>query len=492
MHRVRYLIGIITLIAVVAAAFWIVRLLQQLDERPGVPVRIEFRDARGLRAGADVRYRGVRAGTVRSVTVSEDGSRAVVGALLDPRAAEHACVNTSFWIVTPRFAGITTGATGLDTLVRDSYLAFHTPDEPGTALAAGSLVAGRESPPPARENQKLGDVEHGDLLMEVLLPENHGLRPGSPVTFRGMQTGEVRRVELSPEGTYVTARIRILRRHRQTVTDRVAFWVARPQLSGALLSGFRVEDVSALLAPYVSYYGPPGVGLPVDDGHRAVASAARPAFEVADVPSEALQPRRSGAKAADDVAAVRIVYAATERDTFTPDDAIQHEGTGLLFVDRSGRPVVVTARSLVDAAFSERDGLGGDPEISDEQIKVMLPTGTVLHAGRVWVHPEGVDLAALVLTETPADLVGTSTDRLHFEENAAPDPPYTLRCAGPDGSALSPEPFDAADLPEPAARLGAPVVAGGKVIGVYGRVAGTDVEAAIVPIHLLPADLRPR
>jgi hypothetical protein len=35
--------------------------------------------------------------------------------------------------------------------------------------------------------------------------------------------------------------LRIARRHRQTVTDKSVFWVARPYVSGALFSGFTVD-----------------------------------------------------------------------------------------------------------------------------------------------------------------------------------------------------------------------------------------------------------
>ena len=77
MHQLRYLIGLLTLVSAIAAAVWIVRLLRSLDERPGVTVSVEFHDARGLRPGADVRFRGVTVGAVRSVVVSGDGSKAV-------------------------------------------------------------------------------------------------------------------------------------------------------------------------------------------------------------------------------------------------------------------------------------------------------------------------------------------------------------------------------------------------------------------------------
>ncbi|MCA8978298.1 MAG: MCE family protein [Planctomycetes bacterium] len=497
MHRARYLFGVLTLVATIVGTFWIVRLLQQLDERPGVLVRVEFHDARGLRAGADVRYRGVRAGIVRDVDITDDGGKASVSVLLDPQAARHACINSVFWIVTPRFAGLTTGATGLDTLVRDSYLAFQTPAAAGSTLAVGSLVSGSERPPAVSEDAALDEVQHGDLLMQVLLPENHGLRAGSAVTFRGMKTGEVRRVELAAEGSHVRATLRILRAHRQTVTDKTVFWVARPQLSGALFSGFRVNDVGALLTPFVSYYGAPGEGVPVDDGFLAVAQADRPDFEVAAVPAEALRlARPNGFFTVDGLVVVRVVYAATEKDTFSADDPVHNEGTGLLFLDRSGRPVVITARSAVDGSFTESDLFGGAAEIADEQIKVMLPSGAVLHAGRVWVHPEGADIAALVLTDHTTDqadnLPLTKASNLHFGDSVELAPPFALQCAGADGANLPAIEMVDGEVIELAGHLGAAVTAGGKVFGIYGRTIGDAGVPIVVPLQLVPTDLRPQ
>ena len=383
MHRARYLIGVLTLVLTIAGAFWLVALLQRLDDRPGALVRVEFRDARGLRPGADVRYRGVRAGLVSEVGVSADGSKVVVRALLEPSAAGLARLNSTFWIVTPRFSGLTDGASGLDTLVRDSYLTFQTPPEAGSPLAAGSLIVGSEQPPPKGASDVLEEGEHGDLLMQVLLPENHGLRVGSAVTFRGMKTGQVRSVELAPDGSHVTAMVQVVRRFRQTVTDKTVFWVARPQMPGSVFTGFRVEEVSALLAPFLGYYAPPGEGLPVENGFRTLAEASRPDFEVAGVPAAMLRREHpDGRVEADGLVVVRVTYAAIENDTFSPNDPVRCEGSGVLFLDRAGRPVVITARSIVDGGYVTTDPFGGEPDISDEQIKVMLPTGTVLHAGR--------------------------------------------------------------------------------------------------------------
>lgn len=495
MQSLRYLIGSLTLAGAVVGAVWIVRMLQNLDDRPGLALQVEFRDARGLRAGADVRYRGVTIGTVRSVSVATDGGKAVAQLLLEPAGAAQACVNSTFWIVTPRLNGLTGGASGLDTLVRDSYVTFQTPVERGSPLAAGSLLPGRERPPLQTEPETLEDIEHGDLLMSVLVPENHGLRPGSQVVFRGMQTGDVRGVQLAADGSHVEVRLRIARNHRQTVTDRSQFWVARPYVSGALFSGFTVTDVSALLSPYVSYYGEPGNGVLVQDGYRVAAQATRPNVEVSAVPREALQREPAAAPPPnDDLVLVRITYAAVERDTWSADDPLRRQGSGVLLLDRAGRAVVVTARSVVDASFTERDAFGGEPEIADEQIKVLLPDGTVLRAGRVWVDGAGHDLAALVLEDPPPDLRGTLAARLQFAGAvAASADGASVRYAGADGVAQPPTPMAAVGgddaLPE---ALGGAVVVGDAVIGVVGRAVPRDARTPlVVALERLPEDLRP-
>ncbi len=496
MQSLRYLIGSLTLAAAVVGAVWIVRTLRNLDDRPGLLLQVEFRDARGLRPGADVRFRGVTVGTVRAVSVATDGSKAVAQLLLEPPGAAHACVNTAFWIVTPRLNGLTGGATGLDTLVRDAYVTFQTPTERGSALAAGSLLPGRERPPASTEPESLEDIEHGDLLMSVLVPENHGLRPGSQVVFRGMQTGDVRSVALAPDGSHVEVKLRIARSHRQTVTDHTQFWVARPYVSGALFSGFTVTDVSALLTPYVSYYGEPGKGVLVQDGYRVAAQANRPNVEVAAVPAAALRREPITAQApTNDLVLVRITYAAVEHDTWSADDPVLHQGSGLLWVDRSGRAVVVTARSVVDGMVTEVDAFGGDPEIGEEQIKVLLPDGTVLRAGRVWVDGGGKDIAALVLEDPPPDLRGTLPEKLLFA-GAVPgaDAGLSVRSAGADGVPIQTPTGTWTDSRTTVTEyLGGAVVAGDQTFAVLGRERPReDKVPAFVSLELVPEDLRPR
>ena len=125
--------------------------------------------------------------------------------------------------------------------------------------------------------------------MTLVVPENHGLSAGAEVKLRGMPVGDVRRVELAVDGSHVAVDLRISEEFRGTVTDTSRFWIARPRLSGALLSGqFAVEDLSALLSPFVGYHTEGERGTPVPDGYRVAVSDERPEIG-AEVPAAALE-----------------------------------------------------------------------------------------------------------------------------------------------------------------------------------------------------------
>ena len=487
----RYLAGLVVLALTVAGLWFLLDAVSGKEAEPGLQLRVEFRDVRGLRAGADVRYRGVTVGTVRSVQISEDGGKALADLVLDRAGAAQASVDSVFWIVSPRFSGLTSGATGLDTLVRDAYVAFLTPPGRGPGLDSGSLVVGQERPPAQLEPEALEPVAHGDLVMVLLVPENHGLKPGSAVIFRGTTTGDVRSVELAADGSHVEVALRIQRRYRQTVTDHSVFWVARPHVSGALFSGITIADVSSLLTPFVAYHTPPGAGVMVQDGWRVAAEASRPDLRIEDVPQSAVQTPPPRALPTDDpLSLVHVVYAAVSKRWLKSNDHVHRAGTGLLYVDRAGRPLVLTSRSLVDASYTERGWFGTATEIAQEQIKVMLADGTVLRAGRVWVDAQSRDLAALLLEGAPADLRGTPAGLLEFA--AASPSGGELRMAGDDGRPIpGQELAAAAPLPSADQARGAVLLHDKVAAGVLGQTAGREPAPRICPLGSVPENLRP-
>ena len=180
----------------------------------------------------------------------------------------------------------------------------------------------------------------------------------------------------------------------------------------------------------------PGKGAPAVDGHRAAAAAERPDDAATEVPTQALAREVVSSTAPSDaIVLVRVTYDAIERDTFSADDAVHGEGTGLLWFDASGRAVVITARSVVDGAYTVSETFGGSVDIAREQITVAVPNGPVLRAHRVWVADQEVDLAALVLDEAPPDLRGTPLDRVAFDVEQPSG--YSLRSLRADGNAIA-------------------------------------------------------
>jgi hypothetical protein len=265
--------------------------------------------------------------------------------------------------------------------------------------------------------------------------------------------------------------------------------VARPRLSGALITGFALEDAAALLSPFIGYHTEPGAGVPVVDGHRAAALAERPDVRVGQVPSSALSKTKSDATPiANDagVRAVRVYYEAIERDFWSPDDEVKREGCGLLLEDGAGRSVVLTARSVCDGTYFVRDGMGADPDIDRERIRVGLPDGSVVQASRSWTAADGFDLAVLVLQD--ATQSGSDRQRLDF----AAKPTGENRTVLALDEQVKPIPAVALAAATLATHRGGVVFEGERVVGVLGQVSADDNNPVVVPLSQLPEALRPR
>jgi hypothetical protein len=489
LNRVRYLIGVATLVAVAVGGYLLLDLLHSADRADLYTLRLEFRDVLGLRTGADVRYRGVPVGMVQRIQLRPDGERATVDVAIERDAEKLVRYGSRFWIVSPRFLGLTQGASGLDTLIRDSYLSFATGAEAGPELPSGSQLLGSDRPPPSTEVATEA-IERGDLVMTLLVPENHDLVPGAPVMFLGIQTGEVRAVRLAGGGTHVEVELRVRRAHRQTVTDRSQFWVARPRLSGALLTGLSLQDAAALLSPFIGYHTSPGDGVPVADGHRAAALPERPDVRIGSIPASALTKTDAAAAADpvdDGIHLVRVFYQAVERDFWSPDDEIEREGCGLLLDDGSGRRVVLTTRSSCDGTFFVTDTFGRRPDIDRESIRVALREGQVLQAARAWTATDGTDLALLVLADPSPAVASSDGARLDFAATAADG--AVVRAVDAQVKELPAVEIGAADLGR---YRGGSVVVGQRVVGILGQAGSGDERPTLVPLAQLPAALRPK
>ncbi|MHC4077938.1 MAG: MlaD family protein [Planctomycetota bacterium] len=492
MNRVRYLLGLATLVLACLVGWYLVGLVDAEDPDHGFQLQVEFLDLRGLKPGADVKYRGIPVGGVRRVDISKDGKRALASLVIDEDKSELVRDSSRFWIVTPRFRGLIQGASGLETLVRNSYVAFITPNvERGTPLKPFMQLIGEEHPYVVEDELRLPPIKHNDLRMRLLLAENHNLQVGAKVLLRGMPVGEVHRITLAPGATYVDVLLRIDSTHRASVTDKSVFWVARPRVSGAIFTGFSIRELNALFTPHIRYWTPARTGQPVENNYKVRALTSPPDIAIGDVPESALESKPAAARGqTDGVCLVRVIYNAVEKDTLSPDDPIYREGTGILYVDERGRTMVLTARSVCDARYDLRETFGGGAEVEEEKVTVMLADGKVLRANRIAVGKDGADLVVLQVKGVPHGAATTAADRFRFVK----DPPkedLKLLATGKGGVVEVPQALAMKQDQLRAGRGGA-VLQGDVVVGILGRKAATDETPAVVPLTLLPEPMRPR
>jgi paraquat-inducible protein B len=158
----------------------------------GTAVRISFDAAHGLKRGAAVRCRGVRVGTVQEVALADGLGGAEVVVRLAPEGAGLARAGSRWWIARPVLDWH--GVSRLDAALGDAYLEV----VPGTGEPATVFRGEEVVPQPA--------PQPGSRSVRVWTRQRRGgLRPGAPVTCRGMVIGRVQAVRLAADGRRVLA-----------------------------------------------------------------------------------------------------------------------------------------------------------------------------------------------------------------------------------------------------------------------------------------------
>jgi paraquat-inducible protein B len=204
------LIWILPVTAVVIGASLVVNAWRTAGPR----VTISFETAQGLEVGkTQVKYRSVNIGHVTSIALSADHNRVLVSADLLRSANDLLTADARFWVVRPRI-GIG-WASGLDTLISGSYIAF----EAGEAKARERKFVGLENPPPAT---------HGLLGKSVVLHAKDvgSLALDAPVYFRRFEVGHVIDRTLEPGGQGARVVVFIDAPYDRLVTRATRFWNA--------------------------------------------------------------------------------------------------------------------------------------------------------------------------------------------------------------------------------------------------------------------------
>jgi paraquat-inducible protein B len=197
---------IVPLAAAIVAGYLVYGLLQQF----GPNITIRFKDGSGVKAGQTaINYRGVQIGQVTAVELSQDHQAVLVKARLQRSAASLAKERSMFWIVRPE-VGLD-NITGLGTVITGPEIDVL----PGSGKEQSEFVGLERAPAAAQENGLTIILSTGQL---------GSLRTGSPVFYRGIEVGNIRDCQLSPNAAKVLIKVFIKQRYARVVRNSSKFW----------------------------------------------------------------------------------------------------------------------------------------------------------------------------------------------------------------------------------------------------------------------------
>ncbi len=242
----RHRISLVWLVPIIAigVASWLG--YRALAER-GTVIEITLRSAEGLEAGkTKMKHRDIELGTVEAITPSPDLSSATVRARMNGYAKPHLVQGTRFWVVRPRLS--LEGVSGLNTLISGSYIEM----DPGAGKPARHFV-GLEDPPVVS-----ADVPGTSFVLHTQRLGSIGA--GAPVSYHGMEVGEILGHQLSDSDGRATVRVFVRAPHDKLVHEGTRFWNSSGISVAVGSEGFKIqaESIEAILAGGVSFDVPRG------------------------------------------------------------------------------------------------------------------------------------------------------------------------------------------------------------------------------------------
>ncbi len=226
----------------------------------GPVVEITFGDAEGLEVGrTKVRALSVDVGHVEEIRLSDDLDSVIVTVQMSSQTGRLLRKDSRFWVVKPRISA--EGVSGLGTLVSGAYIELY----PGTGEQGKRHYKGLDKAPPTPPGVAGVRIAlYGDSASSI--------STGAPVTFRGLQAGQVESVELDFEHDEVTLSVFIDAPYDKLVTSGARFWNASGLDVSAGADGVEIstQSITTLLAGGISFSTPDGTSStePVKSGTR--------------------------------------------------------------------------------------------------------------------------------------------------------------------------------------------------------------------------------
>jgi paraquat-inducible protein B len=237
------LVWLVPLLAAAVAGYLVyVRWQEQ-----GPTITVMFRDAAGVKVRqTEVRYRGVPIGEVTALDLSPDRNFVVVSARLRQEAADLARDGSVFWIVRPEVGF--ERVRGLTTVITGPYIEVF----PGTGRRKTDFV-GVDKPSPA--------LGRRGLRVGLVAAQIGSIRPGTAVTYRGVEVGTVIGTGLGRDAVDADVQVLFEPRFARLVRVGSRFWTTGGiDVNASLFKGveINIESLRSLVAGGIAFATPEG------------------------------------------------------------------------------------------------------------------------------------------------------------------------------------------------------------------------------------------
>jgi paraquat-inducible protein B len=227
-------ISAVWLVPMIALLFGAWLIVKAVVDR-GTFITVQFESASGIVVGkTQVRYKGLTAGVVSGVEVSEDLQSVIVEIEMIASSKKMLTDKTRFWYVTADVSF--QGVTGLDTLLSGSYINVQ-PDLEEEGEAQSHFIALTEEPTLDQSTPGL----HISLKTKAL----GSIGKKSPVLFKQITVGHVAGFKYETNSDLININLFIEPEYVKLVKENSRFWNASGiTVSGSLTSGIKVHTGS--------------------------------------------------------------------------------------------------------------------------------------------------------------------------------------------------------------------------------------------------------
>lgn len=200
---------------------------------PGLHITLKAERLGSLNRDSPVFYKQIQVGRVRSYALAEDNKSVNIQVFIEPEYAGLVRKHTRFWnasgiTVDASLSGIKIQTESVASIVAGG-ISFATPDNYA------------DSPPtdPSLPFRLYGNFEEAQsgFKISVNFPSMDGLAADTPVMFNGVQVGVVKKLKISEDLVGAVAEILMDPRAEDYMTEGADFWVVKPSVSLAGITG---------------------------------------------------------------------------------------------------------------------------------------------------------------------------------------------------------------------------------------------------------------